>query len=110
MTLPPRIASRCDLRHAARSAALDLPERLVHARRDEQRIGDARDLFRVAPGPFFAQQPSAGISALLTAPRLFHPLRVAPLFAVWLLMLRSTVRRFVTIRVSVHLAPTAHAS
>jgi hypothetical protein len=66
----------------------------------------------VAPGPFFARSDSSvtGFWAPLAAHRLFHPLRVAPLFAVWLLMLRSLIARFVTVRVSIRLAPRFHAS
>jgi hypothetical protein len=66
----------------------------------------------VAPGPLFARsEPSVhGFWAPVAAHRLFHPLRVAPLFAVWLLMLRSLISRFVTVRVSIRLAPRVHAS
>jgi hypothetical protein len=66
----------------------------------------------VAPGPFFARPDPAvgGIWTFLAAHRLFHPLRVVPLFAVWLFMLWRLVGRFVTVRVSVRFAPTTHAS
>jgi hypothetical protein len=66
----------------------------------------------VAPGPFFARpDPSVGgVWTFLAAHRLFHPLRVAPLFAVWLLMLRDLIGRFVSVRVSIRISPSAHAS
>ena len=57
----------------------------------------------LAPGPFFTH-PAAGtdgIVALLAAHRLFHPLRVLPLFLIWMTMQRELLARFFEVRVRV---------
>jgi len=57
----------------------------------------------VAPGPFFtrANVDAAGIVSLLAAHRLFHPLRVLPLLAVWAVMQAELLARFFEVRVRV---------
>jgi hypothetical protein len=56
----------------------------------------------VAPGPFFARSDPhlGGAFAFLAAHRMFHPLRVLPLFAVWLLMQRELWARFVRVELA----------
>jgi hypothetical protein len=60
----------------------------------------------VAPGPFHTTVDPrvTGVFAFLGAHRQFHVLRVLPLFAVWLVMLRDLLRPFVTVRLSVTLS------
>jgi hypothetical protein len=55
----------------------------------------------IAPGPFFARpDPSVtGVLAFLGAHRVFHPLRVLPLFAAWIWMLADLMQRFLEIRI-----------
>ncbi|HSO36677.1 MAG TPA: glycosyltransferase family 87 protein [Labilithrix sp.] len=57
----------------------------------------------VAPGPFFtrANLDTSGIVSLLAAHRLFHPLRVLPLLAVWGSMQHELLARFFEVRVRV---------
>jgi hypothetical protein len=55
----------------------------------------------VAPGPFFARaDPSVtGLLTFLGAHRVFHPLRVLPLFAAWVWMLADLMQRFLEVRI-----------
>jgi hypothetical protein len=55
----------------------------------------------VAPGPFFVRPDASvtGALAILGAHRCFHPLRVVPLFAVWLWMLADLMQRFLEVRI-----------
>jgi len=48
----------------------------------------------LAPGPFYAvvTKGEAPLLSVLTAPRIFHPLRIVPLFVVWLWMLKDLTR------------------
>ena len=57
----------------------------------------------LAPGPLFtrANADATGIVALLSAHRLFHPLRVLPLLAVWGSMQHELLARFFEVRVRV---------
>ncbi len=57
----------------------------------------------VAPGPFFtrANVDASGIVSLLSAHRLFHPLRVLPLLGVWGAMQHELLARFFEVRVRV---------
>lgn len=57
----------------------------------------------LAPGPFFthANPGATGIVSFLGAHRLFHPLRVLPLFVVWAMMQRELLARFFEVQVRV---------
>lgn len=57
----------------------------------------------LAPGPLLtrASPDTSGIVAFLAAHRLFHPLRVVPLFMVWALMQQELLARFFEVRVRV---------
>ena len=57
----------------------------------------------LAPGPFFthAQPATHGVVAFLAAHRLFHPLRVLPLFLVWGAMQHELLARFFEVRIRV---------
>jgi len=57
----------------------------------------------VAPGPFLARpDPSVtGVFAFIAAHREFHPLRIVPLFLIWLLMQHELWRRFVRVELAV---------
>ena len=57
----------------------------------------------VAPGPFFtrAREGTSGIVSFLAAHRLFHPLRVLPLFLLWVGMQRELLARFFEVKVRV---------
>jgi hypothetical protein len=57
----------------------------------------------LAPGPFFtrANLDTSGIVSFLAAHRLFHPLRVLPLLAVWGSMQHELLARFFEVRVRV---------
>jgi hypothetical protein len=59
----------------------------------------------VAPGPFLSRPDArvTGALAFLGAHRLFHPMRVVPLFLVWCWMTAELLGRFVDVRVSVQL-------
>ncbi len=55
----------------------------------------------LAPGPLFtrAHPDVSGIAGVLSAPRLFHPLRMIPLVAVWLSMQHELLARFFEVRI-----------
>lgn len=57
----------------------------------------------LAPGPFLtrASPEASGIVSFLAAHRLFHPLRVLPLFLVWASMQRELLARFFEVRIRV---------
>jgi hypothetical protein len=60
-------------------------------------------LFAVlAPGPFFTRpgEGADGVFAVLSAHRLFHPLRVVPLLVLWLTMQRELLAHFVDVKVT----------
>jgi hypothetical protein len=70
-------------------------------------VGALVALALIAPGPFLTRaDPSvSGVLAVLGAHRQFHALRVVPLLAAWLVMLRDLMRPFIEVRVSVRLRP-----
>jgi hypothetical protein len=57
----------------------------------------------LAPGPFLtlANPDVSGVASFLAAHRLFHPLRVIPLFLVWATMQHELLARFFEVRVRV---------